>query len=132
MTPRDWWAESREQPGPPGVRALTVSSDDWSRAAQELATGGARLLALWASRTGHGPPKVYAAFLLGSGALLLDLPMTDVDARYPGLEPHFPGASRMQRAMADLSGVRSSDPDARAWLRHNAWPPDFHPLRDPA
>src|SRR6185437_13010801 len=64
-----------------------------------------------------------------SGALLLSL-MTDSEGRYPGLEPHFPCASRMQRAMADLSGVRSSDPDARAWLRHNAWPPDFRPLRD--
>jgi Ni,Fe-hydrogenase III large subunit len=58
--------------------------------------------------------------------------MTDADVRYPGLELHFPCASRMQRAMADLSGVRSSDPDARAWLRHNAWPPDFHPLAHPA
>jgi Ni,Fe-hydrogenase III large subunit len=38
----------------------------------------------------------------------------------------------MQRAMADLCGVRSSDPEVRAWLRHNAWPPDFHPLIAPA
>ncbi|MGN6454101.1 MAG: hypothetical protein ACTHL7_13690 [Steroidobacteraceae bacterium] len=56
--------------------------------------------------------------------------MTEAEGHYPGLERHFPCASRMQRAMADLSGVRSSDPDARAWLRHNAWPPDFRPLRD--
>jgi Ni,Fe-hydrogenase III large subunit len=33
--------------------------------------------------------------------------------------------------MADLSGVRCSDPDARPWLRHNAWPPSFRPLIDP-
>jgi len=75
---------------------------------------------------------VHAAFFIHSGALLLNVPMTDGAARYPGLEPHFPCASRMQRAMADLSGVRSSDPDARAWLRHNAWPSDFHPLSDSA
>jgi len=113
------------------MRALSVLSDDWTRAAQELAAGGARLLALWASRAGHEPPTVHAAFLIDSGALLLNLPMTTADTSYAGLEPHFACASRMQRAMADLSGVRSSDPDARAWLRHNAWPPDFHPLIDP-
>jgi Ni,Fe-hydrogenase III large subunit len=132
MTPRNWVVESTEQPGAPGVRALTVSSDEWSRAAQELAAGGSRLLALWASRAEHEPPEVHAAFFIGSGVLLLNLLMTDADPCYPGLEPHFACASRMQRAMADLSGVRSSDPDARAWLRHNAWPPDFHPIIDPA
>jgi Ni,Fe-hydrogenase III large subunit len=36
----------------------------------------------------------------------------------------------MQRAMADLSGVRSSDSDTRPWLRHNAWPSSFRPLVD--
>ena len=132
MTPRNWWAESTALPGASAVRALRVSSNDWSRAAQELAAGGARLLALWANRGEHGLPKVHAAFLIDSGALLFNLQMTDADASYPGLEGHFPCASRMQRAIADLSGVRSSDPDVRAWLRHNAWPPDFHPLRNPA
>src|SRR5215469_16241703 len=132
MTPRNWWAESSEQPGAPGLRALGVSSDDWSRAARELSAGGARLLALWASRAAHEPPEVHAAFLTDSDALLLTLPVTGADVSYRGLETHFPCASRMQRAMADLSGVRSSDPDTRAWLRHNAWPPDFHPLADPA
>ena len=131
MTPRNWWAESAEQPGAPGLRALAVSTEDWTRAAAELAAGGARLLAMWASRT-ESPRTVHAAFLLDSGALLLNLSLAGAETPYPGLEPHFPCASRMQRAMADLSGVRSSDPDARPWLRHNAWPPDFHPLIDPA
>ena len=131
MAPRNWWAESLEQPGAPGVRTLTVSSADWSDATQEIAASGARLLAMWASHAERAPPAVRAVFLIDSGALLLNLPLTDPEAPYPGLEPHFPCASRMQRAMADLSGVRATDPDARAWLRHNAWPPDFHPLLDP-
>ncbi len=114
------------------MRTLTVSSAEWSQAAQELAGSGARLLAMWASRTERTSPRVRAAFLIDSGALLLSLPLDDPDHPYAGLEPHFPCASRMQRAMADLSGVRSTDPDARAWLRHNAWPPDFHPLIHPA
>jgi Ni,Fe-hydrogenase III large subunit len=44
----------------------------------------------------------------------------------------FPSASRMQRAVADLSGLRSTESDQRPWLRHAAWPVTFHPLTDVA
>ena len=37
----------------------------------------------------------------------------------------------MQRAIADLSGLRSTDPDTRPWLRHAAWPESYLPLVDP-
>src|SRR6516164_3178816 len=131
MSARNWWVESLEQPGAPGLRTLTVSTGEWEDAAAQLASGGARLLAMWASHTVDTPPAVRAAFLIDSGALLLSLPLAASDAAYPGIEGYFPSASRMHRAMADLSGVRSTDPDARPWLRHNAWPPDFHPLVDP-
>src|SRR5215469_3209762 len=134
MGARNWWAESHEQQGAPGMRTLVVSSDDWVQAARELAASGARLLAMWASHSGGAAtsPTVHAAYLIDSGALLLNLPLLAPDMLYPGLEPHFPCAGRMQRAIADLSAVRSTAPDARAWLRHNSWPPDFHPLADPA
>ena len=128
MSARNWWAEGTAQSGAPGLRALEVSSDDWTQAAQELAAGGTRLAAMWASRVEPARVVVRAVFITDPGALLLNLPLAHPDPVYPGLEPHFPCASRMQRAMADLSSVRSSDPDTRAWLRHNAWPPDFHPL----
>jgi Ni,Fe-hydrogenase III large subunit len=36
----------------------------------------------------------------------------------------------MQRAIADLCGLRSTADDQRPWLRHSAWPASFHPLRD--
>jgi Ni,Fe-hydrogenase III large subunit/Ni,Fe-hydrogenase III component G len=132
MAPRNWWVESTELAGAPGLRALTVSSEEWTDAAQALAARGARLTAMWASRTEYASATVHALFLDDLGGLLLNLPVADADAPYPGLQEHFPCASRTQRAIADLSGVRSSDPDARAWLRHNAWPPDFHPLVAPA
>src|SRR5499427_3546248 len=132
MTPRDWWAESVPQAGAPGMRALTVSAEAWTRAAQELAAGGARLAAMWATRGERVMPTVRAVFLINSGALLLSLPLADADAPFPGLEEYFPSASRMQRAMADLSGVRASDSDTRPWLRHNAWPASYRPLIDPA
>ncbi len=131
MALRDWWAQSRTQAGAPGARALTVSSEDWEGASQDLAARGARLLAMWASRGGSAAPTVRAVFLTDLGALLLSLRLKDPDAHYPGLEEHFPSAARMQRAMADLSGLRSGDPDTRPWLRHNAWPPSFRPLIDP-
>ena len=131
MAARDWWAPSRTQAGAPGVRALTVSSEDWEHAAKDLAAEGARLVAMWGSRAGRTAAVVHAAYLTDSGALLLGLRLADPDAHYPGLEERFPSAARMQRAMADLSGLRSSDPDTRPWLRHNAWPPTFRPLIDP-
>ena len=37
----------------------------------------------------------------------------------------------MQRALADLSGLRSTDSDTRPWLRHAAWPRSYRPLIDP-
>ena len=131
MSVRHWWAESLGQPGAPGLRTLVVSGAEWEEAAAQLASGGARLLAMWASGALQTAPAVRAAFLIDSGALLLSLPLATAATSYPGLQEHFPSASRMQRAMADLCGVRSTDPDARPWLRHNAWPPEFHPLVDP-
>src|SRR5260370_21823313 len=36
----------------------------------------------------------------------------------------------MQCGVADLSGLRTTDADRRRWLRHAAWPENFHPLID--
>jgi Ni,Fe-hydrogenase III large subunit len=131
MASRDWWAQGHTQAGAPGVHALAVSNEDWQLAEQDLWAAGARLVAMWASGGGPVAPNVRAVFLTASGALLLSLGLARPDALYPGLEKRFPGAGRMQRAMADLSGVHSSDADMRPWLRHNAWPLHFRPLVDP-
>jgi Ni,Fe-hydrogenase III large subunit/Ni,Fe-hydrogenase III component G len=114
-----------------GWRTFTVSPEEWSRAARELAESGARLAALWGSSGERGAPTVRAAFFTRTGGLLLSLPLDDAAPSYPGLEEFFPCATRMQRAAADLSGVRSSDSDTRPWLRHDAWPPGYRPLVDP-
>jgi Ni,Fe-hydrogenase III large subunit len=47
---------------------------------------------------------------------------------FPDISATFPAAGRMQRAVADLLGLRAGD-DERGWLRHGAWPADRHPLR---
>ncbi|MBW4050808.1 MAG: Ni,Fe-hydrogenase III large subunit [Proteobacteria bacterium] len=82
--------------------------------------------------SGRGPggvQEVYAAFLTDRGILIIELPLESAaacaipQADYPGIEALFPCASRMQRAMAETSGLRSSDPDRRPWLRH---PPEAY------
>ena len=130
MTHQDASSLSRTLPGGPGWRARDVRPQEWAHAAQELASEGARLAALWVSGAGRGAPSVRAAFFTPTGPLLLNLALADAAASYPGLEELFPCAARMQRAAADLSGVRSSDPDTRPWLRHNAWPHGYLPLAD--
>ena len=131
-----WWDRSRELPGAARTRGLGVTAEEWSRCAADVAASGGRLLAIWASARGegtagmqfdrsiHDAADVYAAFLTDRGVLLLELPVRGATSRgmeradYPGLESLFPSASRMQRALFDVTGVRSSDPDRRPWLRH--------------
>jgi Ni,Fe-hydrogenase III large subunit len=126
-----WSARSEPQPGAPGLRALTVSREQWRQAALDVAVAGGRLVTLWASGGGRNETMIQAAFLAERVGLVLTLPIADRDAPYPGIEDLFPPAARMQRAMADLSGVRSADPDTRPWLRHAAWPRGYRPLIDP-
>jgi Ni,Fe-hydrogenase III large subunit/Ni,Fe-hydrogenase III component G len=126
-----WFARSEVLSGAPGLRALTVSEDEWRHVAQDMAAAGGRFVSLWASGRDLNDTAVHAAFLTGHAALVLTLPIADPDAPYPGIEQLFPAAAHMQRALADLSGMRSTDPDTRPWLRHAAWPPSYRPLVDP-
>ena len=132
MTWQAWFERSVPQRGAPGLWALTVSQAEWRQAASDLAGAGARLLSIWATHADTTGSTVRAALLTLRGGLMLSLPLTDAQAPYPGLEDLFPAASRMQRAVTDLSGLRSTDPDSRHWLRHAAWQPDYWPLLDPA
>ncbi|MEP7244812.1 MAG: Ni,Fe-hydrogenase III large subunit [Gammaproteobacteria bacterium] len=131
MTLQDWFARSEVQAGAPGLYALTVERDEWRESTRDLAAAGSRLVALWASRDGRVAPSVRSVFLVDHRALVLSLRVADADAVYPGIEELFPAAARMQRAIADLSGLRSTDADTRPWLRHAAWPSRFRPLVDP-
>ncbi|HEU4624332.1 MAG TPA: hypothetical protein VFS52_06190 [Steroidobacteraceae bacterium] len=130
MPLRAWLDLSTPLAGAPGVQALNVSLDEWRTLAVDFAAAGARLFALWASGDDSGAPAVRAVFLTESQAFLVNLRLARPDVRYPGLENLFPAASRMQRAIADLCGLYSTDPDTRPWLRHAAWPSDFRPLID--
>ncbi|MGA2189689.1 MAG: Ni,Fe-hydrogenase III large subunit [Steroidobacteraceae bacterium] len=116
--------------GAPPALLLPVMQNDWRQAAADLAAGGARLLALWGSRETDGNHTVRAAFIAEPGVLVLSLPVSAAEAGYPGIEAWFASAGRMQRAVADLSGLQSTGADTRPWLRHAAWSAQFHPLAD--
>jgi len=138
MSLQEWFDRARQSDpnvggvirGAPQARGLAVTRDEWRRAAEDMAADGGRLLAHWGSRDADGDNIVRAAFIADAGVLVLSLPLTAADADYPGLEQWFPSANRMQRAVADLSGLRAAAADRRPWLRHAAWPADFHPLID--
>jgi Ni,Fe-hydrogenase III large subunit len=142
-----WWLRARQVAGASGIRGLGVTMEEWTEAAADIAAAGGRLLAMWGSGEGgqHAARKdetaeqrsvgalpsataVYAAFLADPGLVILELPINrerqpveagegTAHSDYPGLARLFPSASRMQRAMLDVSDVRASDPDRRPWLR---------------
>jgi Ni,Fe-hydrogenase III large subunit len=130
MAVNAWFERSRPLAGAPGVHGLEVTREQWQAAAAQFAAAGGRLLALWAGGEGDAERWVRAAFASGLRAIVLELPLSRAEGDFPGLEEIFPAASRMQRAAADLCGVKSTDPDRRPWLRHGAWPQGYFPLRD--
>jgi Ni,Fe-hydrogenase III large subunit len=135
MPLKRWFDQAIAVPGSPQVHGLRVTAEGWREAAAAAAASGGRLLSLWVDAASDGAQSVVVALLADAGVLLLELaiggePRAEGGADYPGLQDLFPAAGRLQRAAADLSGVASSDPDTRPWLRHAAWPAEFHPLRD--
>jgi Ni,Fe-hydrogenase III large subunit/Ni,Fe-hydrogenase III component G len=130
MAVEQWLAACEALPGAPGVRFARISLEQWRAAAVDVAGASGRLAALWASADEHGRSAIYAAFWIERAALILSSRCADAESAYPGIEDLFPAAARMQRAVADLSGVHSTAADARPWLRHAAWPQTYRPLID--
>ncbi|MGC1176432.1 NADH-quinone oxidoreductase subunit C, partial [Polaromonas sp.] len=85
--------------------------------------------ALWGTAPAAGA-AVCAAYVTAEGVVWLELPLPGGQTSYPDLVPAFPVAARMQRAVADLTGLRAAGAtDQRPWLKHGAWPVDYFPLR---
>jgi Ni,Fe-hydrogenase III large subunit/Ni,Fe-hydrogenase III component G len=98
----------------------------------EARAKGARLAALWGSdETARSEGyALHVALALPSGLFWLTVPLASDSPRYPDIADIYPGADRMQRAAADLLGIRpDGNADRRKWLRHGAWPEDAFPLR---
>jgi Ni,Fe-hydrogenase III large subunit len=126
MSIRKWLGRSQPLAGAPGARTVEVAALDWRQAALDLASGGTRLHALWTER--DEADVVRAAYVGDDFLLLVTLRLPRDETTYPSLADIFPAANRMQRAAADLTGLRAESPDARPWLRHAAWPADYLPL----
>ena len=117
--------------GPTRMRSATVTEAQWTSTADAFAAAGNRLVALWGSQRRDSAESfvVSAAYATPDGLAIVRLPVRGASPEYPALKG-YPSASRMQRALFDLLGVRARDAaDQRPWLRHNAWPADFFPLR---
>ncbi|HRP30053.1 MAG TPA: NADH-quinone oxidoreductase subunit C, partial [Burkholderiaceae bacterium] len=116
-------------PAPLPIWRGTVDAAQWSAAAAAVAESGGRLVSLWGSdrgEAGNAQSELFAcvAYAVADGLVWLDLMLAAGDApRFPDLSRHFPAASRMQRACADLLGIVAEDADdSRPWLDHGAWP----------
>jgi len=123
-----WMDRATPRQAAADVVELQVESNEWRDLAQDVAAASGRLLALWGSRSLANGDVLRAVVVAPPRALLVTVPLEDATRRFPGVEDVFPAAGRMQRAVFDLSGLRSTDPDTRPWLRHAAWPIDAFPL----
>lgn len=125
-------AEFVASPGPLPVWLAPVSASEWLAMATTVRAQGGRLVSLWASdRRYIGKGFVLsAAYALPAGLCITEHTLVEGESQFPDIAIVFPAAGRMQRAIGDLLGLSASDAfDARPWLNHGAWPPEFFPLR---
>jgi len=112
-----------------------VDDTGFRAVAQAVRAAGGRLIALWASDRRHDRQRfeVHAAFGDSDGLRWLTLPVDPARPDFPSVADLYPVANRMERAAFDLVGLRArGNDDRRRWLRHGAWPGDWHPLRKDA
>ena len=111
---------------------IRVGAVRWRQTAETLHAAGGRLLTLWGAddRDRDGRFRIYAAYLVKEGVTVVEHQMEhSATPTYPSLAEIFPCALRMQRAIHDLLGIASMEPDHRGWLRHGGWPQTAFPLR---
>lgn len=104
----------------------------WRQFAQDVRSEGGSLLTLWGAddRDRDSSYRVAAAYLRADGIAVVEHQMDEHKTpTYPSLAEIFPSALRMERAVFDLVGIKSMEPDHRGWLRHGGWPEAEFPLR---
>jgi len=109
-----------------------VGAVEWLEIAKSVRSAGGRLFALWGTddRDRDGRFRVFAVYLHSGGVIVVEHEMEGgTKPTYPTLREYFPSALRMERAIFDLLGIKSMEPDHRGWLRHGGWPEDAFPLR---
>ncbi len=111
------------------AHVLEIDAEDWGRVGQEASAFGCRWAGVWADQSGDE----FAIFCLleyeGDYLILSTfLPLTT--PLLPSHTPYYPAADRPERHVQDMFGIVFADhPDARRWIRHQAWPEGQYPLR---
>jgi Ni,Fe-hydrogenase III large subunit/Ni,Fe-hydrogenase III component G len=115
------------------IRHARVDRSGWAAAARSVAAGGGRLVSIWGSDRGTADEQIaHVAYATADGLLWLELAV-EAGAGVPDLAEHFLCAVRLQRAMADLSGLHTEgSDDVRPWLDHGLWAPGPAPLQQGA
>lgn len=117
----------------PATLVAHVDAAAWSSTAAAVREGGGRLVTMWGTEDDGGTFTVCAAYAVDDGLLWVRLPLRKASSEageYPDLSVLFPCATRMQRAVYDLTGLRACGAaDVRPWLNHGNWPADYFPLR---
>jgi Ni,Fe-hydrogenase III large subunit/Ni,Fe-hydrogenase III component G len=108
---------------------LDVRPNEWRELFQSVAAAGGRLLSL-SGTNDRMSRAIHAVVAVMPRVLLARMRLANEAEPFPGIEDIYPNANRMQRAIRDLTGLRSTATDGRQWLRHAAWPEDVYPLRD--
>lgn len=120
------------------IPALVVDVDEprWLEIAHAARLGQRRLIAMWGGETSERAFSVNAAYECEDGILWARLATgskPSAEGDFPDLATIFPYATRMQRAIFDLTGLRARDArDTRPWLNHGNWPSDYFPLQKQA
>ena len=130
MVAHTWFEQATPLAGAPGMATLAVGPEAWAAVALDIAATGGRLVTLWAESRASGESCLRAVYAAGPRVLVASLALPPEERGYHGLHEVFPAAGRMQRAVADLSGLAARGGERRAWLRHAAWPAGFLPLVD--
>ncbi|WP_347258147.1 NADH-quinone oxidoreductase subunit C [Methylocaldum sp.] len=121
------------EPGLIPAVPIAIKPDDWGRTAELAAGKGFRWAGGWADDIGSMPSLRFLAMscLEKDGRFVLLRAVLDADQReLPSQAPWFPGANRSERRTRDAFGLDFiGHPDARRWLRHQAWTADEFPLR---
>lgn len=108
---------------------LIIDPEDWSKAAAVAKQMKLRWAAIWGDE--QDEDIVLSAVLVNQGDyVVLRTAMTGDNPVIGSHAAIYPGASRMERHLADMLGVRFEDhPDPRRWTRHRAWQADEFPLQ---
>ncbi|MDP4029411.1 MAG: NADH-quinone oxidoreductase subunit C [Gallionella sp.] len=128
----EFTATFNKLPGAMPIWHGTVDAAQFRNLCEQVKHDGGKLVALWGSDESpcDGGYALHVSLVAAPGMLCLSLPVKAERPAYPDISDIFFGASRMQRAVADLLGIHASGADdQRKWLRHASWPGNVHPLR---